>query len=342
LARGVFRRIVDAVAFRTPFTVVPDQGFPNPPADTDDPRLSHRLVEWNGEPADVVLLGVPFDFGVTLGGGRAGAAQGPAALRRALRRFGTTFDLECGIDFDRLRLADAGDLDVLESDVAGTHSRLTEAALAILRTGSLAVVVGGGNDATFASVEALQRVRGAVAGINVDAHLDVRPVIDGRITSGTPYRRIVEELGIAGGKLIEFGLHAHVNSKKHYEWARSVGVQCWTLARAREHGLAELFASELARIESGVMALFVSIDLDVFAAAYAPGVSAPGTDGLTPAEGRAIAHAAGKSRKVRLFELMECNPLFDQDERTARLAAMLLAAFVSGVAARNPESGDSR
>jgi formiminoglutamase/guanidinobutyrase len=91
---------------------------------------------------------------------------------------------------------------------------------------------------------------------------------------------------------------------------------------------------ELERLGRKSDALFVSIDLDVFAAAYAPGVSAPGTEGLTAEEGRALAHAAGRAPKVRLFELMELSPPHDLDQRTARLAALLVCAFLSGLARR--------
>src|SRR5262249_41986819 len=157
----------------------------------------------------------------------------------------------------------------------------------------------------------------SVGGINVDAHLDMRPVVDGRLSSGTPYRRIIEELGVGGEHLVAFGLHPSVNSKAHYAWARNAGVECRSLGQVRAQGVVSEFVSALEGLERSSNALFVSMDLDVFAGPYAPGVSAPGTDGLVPAEGRAIAHAAGKNPKVRLFELMELNPLFDTNERTA-------------------------
>ncbi len=329
--------------YRAPHTLPPEVAFPQPPTHSADPRLAHRLGPWDGETADAVLIGVPFDLGVTLGGGRPGAAQGPTALRQALLRFGTTHNAAHNVKFDDLRLADAGDLDVVSDDpgrpghgeaVAATHERLAEAVGAILAAGAVPIVVGGGNDATFGSVKALIASAPSVAGVNVDAHLDLREVVDERITSGTPYRRILEELNLPGKNLVEFGLHSAVNSRAHFDYAAEKGVQCLTLEQVRKGGMAGALAWRLGALAAVAEVLFVSIDLDVFAAPFAPGVSAPGSEGLTAKEGRELAFAAGRAPKVTLFELMELNPQFDLDERTSRLAALLLASFLAGLAMR--------
>ncbi|UCH10575.1 MAG: formimidoylglutamase [Fidelibacterota bacterium] len=318
---------------RIPHTVPAQVSFPEPLTNPADPRLKHRIQLWDGQGADAVLLGVPFDLGVELGGGRPGAAGGPTAFREALRRFGTTYDAEHDIEFDHLHLADAGDLEVTD-DVAATHQRLTESLTAILDGGTTVVTFGGGHDATFGSVQALMNKYPSVAGINVDAHLDMREVENGRISSGTPFRRILEDLHLPGENLVEFGLHANVNSHAHLNYALEKGVKCWTRGQLREPVAATIFSDELQQLSNRANTLFVSLDLDVFAAAYAPGVSAPGTEGLTPEEGRQLAFAAGRHPGVRRFELMELNPRFDVDLRTSRLAVMLLCAFLAGLATR--------
>ena len=327
---------------RVPYTIPPEISFPEPMANTIDPRLKHRFQPWDGQEADAVLIGVPFDEGVALGGGRPGADKGPTAFRQALIRFGTTYDAEQGIDFNYLRLADAGDLEVVPDNVAATHEHLAGVVALILDAGAVPLVIGGGHDATFGSVKGLMAGAPSVAGINVDAHLDLREVVDGlalsdvegRITSGTPYRRILEELGLPGQNLVEFGLHGSVNSREHIRYAQKRGVPCLTLGQVREQGIDAAFTDQLRLLAGQAEALFVSVDLDVFAAAYAPGVSAPGAEGLTPEEGRQLALAAGRHPGIRLFELMELNPLFDVDERTSRLAVMLLCAFLAGLATR--------
>jgi formimidoylglutamase len=322
------------MAYRIPHTIPPQVTFPQPLTDPGDPRLKHRIKQWDGGAADAVLVGMPFDHGVVLCNGRPGAAGGPTAFRQALLRQGSTYDVDHQVDFDHLRLADAGDVKVVPEDVPASHDRLTVVAETVLAAGAVAVVIGGGHDATFATVRALQRRWPACGGINVDAHLDLRAVKDGRIGSGTPYRRILEELRMPGENLVELGLHGPANSREHLEYAGQQGVRCHAAGRLAEDGWRQVFDSELARLAGRCEALFVSIDLDVFPAAFAPGVSAPGVEGPSPAEGRQLAFLAGSNPKVRLFELMELNPKHDIDERTARLAAALLGAFLAGVATR--------
>lgn len=305
---------------------------PLPAADPLDLRLRDRLLPWDGGRRDVLLLGIPSDDGITLGGGRPGAAGGPDAFRRALARFGTTWDAHHELSWEELEVADAGDVDVVPGDVGATHDRVTECAAALLARCERLVVIGGGNDVTFATARALGPGTGTGI-VNVDAHLDVRRVVDGRLTSGTPYRRLIEEHRLPGRNLVEFGVHTHVNARSHHDWVRSRGAACHTLEAVRAAGAAALLARELDRLALAAPRLAVSIDLDVFAAAFAPGVSAPGVEGLTPEEGRQLAWEAGRQRRSRLFELVELSPPHDLDDRTSRLAVMLACAFLAGTVA---------
>lgn len=303
-----------------------------------DPRLREKLTPWvDDKHESVVMLGVPFDFGVGLNGGRLGAAEGPAALRKAIARYGTTYDVERARSFDGLSLADAGDVEVSPGDVSRTHYAVTERVGAILKGGATALVVGGGNDISFADIRALCDHYGggaAVGGLNVDAHFDVREVLDGRVTSGTPYRMVLEDLGVQGERFFELGTHPHVNSQAHHEYLLSKRAGVIGLGEIQAAGVSAAMARSLGELSPHVEAAFVSIDLDVFSAAAAPGVSAPGTDGLSVADGREIAFLSGANPKVKLFELMELNPQYDVDQRTARLGAMLVCAFLSGVGLR--------
>ena len=317
-----------------PHTTPSEVTFPEDLSHPGDPRLKHRILPWTGDRADVALLGVPYDEGVALNGGRVGAAEGPRAFREAIQRFGTTYDAGRGVSFDHLTIADAGDIDVIPGDPRGTHQRLSEAVEVITGTGAVPIVIGGGNDATFGSAHGLAQTYPSIGGANIDAHLDMREVIDGVCHSGTPYRRILEELQVPGERIVELGLHSATNSAEHMQYAADNRVGCWGLEQLRESGPGAVLNGQLNRLAANADANFVSIDLDVFSAAYAPGVSAPGTEGLTASEGRAMAFVAGRHRSVRLFELMEFSPPYDIDRRTGRLAVLLLHAFLTGLALR--------
>jgi len=298
----------------------------------DDPRLGDRILRLAGAappPApgtSVAFVGYADDRAVLNGRGRPGAAQGPAELRRFLSRL-TPGDHG---ELDRVALTDLGDATADLGDVEQVHSAVEEAALAALAGGACVVLLGGGHDGAFASHSALLRAtRGPVAAINVDAHLDVRPLRDGLITSGTPFRRLAERWGERYA-LTELGVQPQHNARAHREWAAARGFAVLELDEVRGR-VAKAFAEAL---RMPAEALAVSLDLDGVEAASAPGVSAPCPDGLTAADLYACARLAGQDPRVRVLDVMELAPPLDVDGRTARLGAAAIWHFLAGVAAR--------
>ena len=75
--------------------------------------------------------------------------------------------------------------------------------------------------------------------------------------------------------------------------------------------------------------IYLTICSDVFSSAFAPGVSAPQPFGLHPEIGlKLIKHIAG-SKKVISFDIAEVLPRFDEDNRTAKLAAIIIFAAIN-------------
>lgn len=284
--------------------------------------------------AAIALVGLPDDVGVRLNNGRAGAAGGPRAFRAALAKFGV------GFDAGSLRpipgfVWDAGDIAPVPGADAGvlsaTHARVTEALLAVHRAGLVPVCIGGGHDLTFPAVRALAlHLGGAVGGINIDPHLDVRETPG----SGMPFRALIDGGHLNPRRFSTLGVGRFSNSREHIEWLGSRGGAIASIEElVRDPGAT--FRAAMARSGDHV---FVSFDLDSLDGAYAPGVSAVNPGGLTPREATMLARAAGSEPRVRHFDLMELNPAHDDEGRTARLAAFLFMSFVSGFAERDHSS----
>ncbi|GAC1347653.1 MAG: formimidoylglutamase [Myxococcales bacterium] len=310
----------------------------------EDPRLGDQWSFGPARPAfgpgSVALLGFADDRGVVNGGGRPGAHLGPRELRRFLSRLTPGMDGEVSA----VSIHDLGDAAPGGADGAAalsieeTHALAEDAALEALRGGSCLVLLGGGHDGAFASHAALLRAlpaQGTVCAINVDAHLDVRPLRDGQITSGTPFRRLKDRFG-ARYTAIEFGLQPQHNAAAHARWAAANGFALLSLAGERALGpLPERFARALA-LSRAADAVAVSLDLDSVQAASAPGVSAPCPDGFSPGELLAFARAAGREPRVRVLDVMELSPPLDLDGRTARLGAAAVWQFLAGLGERPP------
>ncbi len=257
----------------------------------------------------VALLGLPDDTGVRLNHGRPGARRGPTAFRAALARYGAAGPAAGPVT----TVFDAGDVQPGRS-LEETHRRVTLATAALLDAGLFPVAIGGGHDLTFPFVRAVAARWPRLSGLYFDAHLDVRATAG----SGMAFRRLIEDCGVAALHL--HGFRPLVNSLEHLQWFEGHGGKTY------EDG-------DTLRLPKG-RDLFVSFDLDVLDASHAPGVSALNPSGWNVREASDWIRACGVDPRVRCFDLMELNPLFDIDGRTARVAAHLFLTFLAGFARR--------
>jgi formiminoglutamase len=74
--------------------------------------------------------------------------------------------------------------------------------------------------------------------------------------------------------------------------------------------------------------IYLSIDLDGFSSAYAPGVSAPSPLGFSPELAFRIFDYLAKTGKLISMDIVELNPDFDNDNSTARLASKCIENIV--------------
>jgi len=285
--------------------------------DGDEPsvRRFHQVVRAlpPGESpvaGSVSLIGYACDEGVRRNRGRAGAAAGPDALRAALAGLPSVSDSAVILDLG----------DVAGEDVAATQELLAELVRRAIAAGSLPVVLGGGHDLAFGSWLGLRRAReGVVGAINVDAHLDLRPVPADGPNSGTSYTQASEACAARGERLryAIVGIQPAGNTRGLLDRARALGVE--------RHGTGACVAGSLDAFLAGVDAAALSIDLDAFQAASAPGVSAPTPFGIVPDE-RAVAFVRGLAAdpRIAVIDVAELNPALDHDGRTARLGAALV------------------
>jgi len=298
--------------------------------DGNDPRARrwHQAVQpWNWESSDaapgtVVIIGYAVDAGVRRNKGRAGAAEAPSALRRACS------NLPC--PGAPIALADGGDVIADGDDVLGAQQALARRVASAQARGARTLVFGGGHDVAFGHWLGLATRDGAIpldgvtASVNLDAHLDNRPVPPEGPNSGTSYSQ----------------MQAWCAANDRAFTALALGIQrasntAALFSRADEQGYAWQGPAALApdRIDASITAIarhervHLTVDLDCFAAAYAPGVSAPTPLGVGPEAAESIRRCIASCR-VRGADLAELAPALDPDGRTARLAAALAFEIV--------------
>ena len=159
----------------------------------DDLRLGDIIHD--DDSGDIVLIGFPYDEGVRRNHGRVGARLGPQAFRQLLKRTGTVVNAEYDdLDIRKyLTVSDGGDLPE-DLTLEEAHRQLQERVEQLIKQKKIPFVVGGGNDQSYPNASALLAQAKSVYVINIDAHLDVRPLKEGnQAHSGSPFRQLIED-----------------------------------------------------------------------------------------------------------------------------------------------------
>jgi formiminoglutamase len=313
-----------------------------PPADlaprADDPRLGEIVEFWTGDPASLrpgraVLLGFPQDEGVRRNKGRPGAAEAPAEIRRCLHRL-TPWDGETNVDLSPTPPLDLGNLRI-DEDLEQTQAHLGEIVAALLERGAVPIVLGGGHETAYGVYLGYVATGRPVGIVNIDAHLDVRPLIDGLGDSGSPFRQVLEHptCPLAGERYVCLGAQPGSVGREHWQYARDRGSVIGWCDEVRG-SLVERLAREAKRLAADGCGVHLTLDADAVRAADVPGVSAPNPTGLAGEEVIAAARWAGQSPHVAGLDLVEINPRFDRDAQSARWAALVIWNFLIGLRSR--------
>jgi formiminoglutamase len=293
---------------------------------TSDPRLGDIIKSASDNhvaDADVVIFGVPTDEGIIRNGGRPGAALAPDEIRKYLHKL-TPFFME-GHSIETLGIVDLGN--VSGNSIEEMHRNARELTAKLIASNKIIIALGGGHDVTYPLAAGFAQAKNDSpwSMVNVDAHLDVRPKKNGLHHSGSSFRLLIEDGLLAGNNFTELGIQSFAYSKDHYGWAAGQGVSIMLY-----DDITNLVVASAAALASEKRMDYLSFDIDSVRSSDAPGCSAPSPIGLSAYEACEIARIAG-SNDTQMFDIVEVSPPHDIDGRTSRLAARMIACFLSGI-----------
>jgi len=223
-------------------------------------------------------------------------------------------------------MVDAGNV-VCTGNLEADQEDLAEVVASHLSDGIVCIVLGGGHETAFGHYLGYVKSSRTPAILNVDAHADVRELVVEGGHSGSPFRQALELGERAPERYTVFGLQPQSVSRRHVEYLdENPTSRIW-----RSESTVDKFDEILA---DGSSELMVTFDLDAVDEAFAPGVSAPCANGLQVEDWLKMSRASGVASHVTSMDVCEFNPLHDIEGRTARLAALTVWTFVSGLAAR--------
>lgn len=252
----------------------------------------------------VRLIGLPTDSHSSF---LRGAAAGPATIRAALASDHSNMAAESGLELGAdIIVEDAGDLPLRED--AGDPARIGEAVSAAARDGAVPISLGGDHMVTGPIVAALAGVHGPLNILHFDAHPDLYDDFEGDpLSHASPFARIMEA-GHAR-RLVQFGI-------------RTMNAHC--RAQAERFGVEVIEMRDFApeRVPIPDAPLYVSVDLDGFDPAFAPGVAHHEPGGPSVREMLNVLHRIPGG--IVGADIVELHPARDLGGVTATLAAKLV------------------
>ncbi len=284
-----------------------------------------KLPVLRPEQKGIAFLGFASDEGVRRNKGRTGAVAGPSALRNMCANFPVHFD-------DHL-LIDAGDIVCEGRQLEMAQEALSATVQHILEAGYLPVLMGGGHEIAYGHERGIRRFLGPqqqLGVINFDAHFDLRePGAEG-VSSGTGFWQIAQERAAEGVPFhyMVLGIQRNSNTRRLFNIADSLGTE-YLHASLFQLKYREQLLSAINAFIRRTDKIYLTTCMDVFAAPYAPGVSATAFNGLSPdALFLDCYRTVLRSGKLAGMDIAELNPSLDDDYRTAKLAASLMFEVV--------------
>ncbi len=262
----------------------------------------------NLEEIDIALFGVIEDRNAV---NNSGCADGADKIREKLFRLKKNW--ECSI-------ADLGDIFPGE-EITDTYFAVSSVVAACIKKGVLPVIIGGGQDITFANYQSYENLEQVVNIVSVDAAIDLGEVD--------------EELN-SKGFLNKIILH-QPNYLFNYS---NLGYQTYFVSEEERILMDKLFfdihrlgevKQDIKEVEPIVRnADLVSIDVSAIRAADAPGNKNATPNGFNGEDICAITRYAGLSDKLSSIGIYEYNPTLDSTGQTAFLIAEMIWYIFEG------------
>jgi len=247
----------------------------------------------------IYLQGIPFDDKSSY---QQGAKLAPPLIRKALYSDSSNLFAENGVSLSSLDIVDKGNIQISDYFNIETTTKNN------LEDASQILTLGGDHSITYPIVKAISAFYPQLDILHIDAHADLYDEFEGdKYSHACPFARIMEE-GLANN-LVQVGIRTLSNDQR--EQAKKYGVK--TL---------ELRDWEISKLPSFKNPLYISLDMDAFDPACAPGVSHYEPGGFTARQVLGIIQNV--KGNIIGADIVEYNPTKDHHDMTAFLAAKMM------------------
>lgn len=289
--------------------------------------------------ADIEIIGVPLD----LGADRRGVDMGPSAIRYAglsekLRELGhkvhdsgnliTPIAEESKVEYSNAKYL---------GEVRRVCRTLADSVSSAIKNRNLPLVIGGDHSIAIGTIAGIREAKEKDIGILwLDAHgdyntPDISPSgnIHGMslaISAGLgqkwfpsppwPVRSVdPSKVAIVGTRQLD---------PEERDNLKRTGVHVFSVADIDRLGMKQVMTQAIKLTSDGTDGVHVSFDMDVVDPSDAPGVGTPVRGGITYREAHLVMEMISETGIMKSLEVVEVNPILDQQNATAELAVELI------------------
>jgi agmatinase len=251
----------------------------------------------------IVIQGIKFDQKSSF---QKGPSLAPPLIREMLNCGSLNLFAENGMNIENSLKNDKGDFEVLE------YFDIEKITRDHLNLAGKIFTLGGDHSITFPIIKAYQQKYQTLDILHIDAHPDLYDIFENDIYShASPFARIMEN-GFAA-KLVQVGIRT-LNTHQA-EQAKKYNVEI--------HQMKNLDLNTIPKFKNPV---YISLDMDGFDPAFAPGVSHHEPGGLSSRQ--VIELIQSIDTQVIGADIVEYNPNRDFQNMTAFLAAKMMKEII--------------
>ena len=264
--------------------------------------------------ADVFVLGIPYDLATT---GRSGTRSGPAAIRQVSanlrweeKRWPWDFSA-----FERVRVADYGDLELLTGNQQSLLDEVEAHVGGLLQAGKKVLSFGGDHFVALPLLRAHATHHGKLAMIHFDAHTDTYSDEGAEFDHGSMFYHAPKEGLIDPDKSVQIGIRTEYTVKGH-------PFKVINAAEANDMHADLIIEQIKARIGDTETPVYITFDIDCLDPAYAPGTGTPVVGGLSSDKALKILRGL-QGLNIVGMDVVEVSPPYDHAEITALAGATI-------------------
>lgn len=253
---------------------------------------------------NIIIQGIAFDEKSSY---QRGPKLAPPLIREALKCGSANMYAENLTSIENARIDDKGDFEI------ANYFDIEELTQNHLNSVSKILTLGGDHSITFPIIKAFSKKYPQLDILHIDAHADLYDSFEGdKYSHACPFARIMEnKLAV---RLVQVGIRT-LNTHQA-EQADKFDVEI--------HQMKDLDLAKISKFENP---LYISLDMDGFDPAFAPGVSHHEPGGLTSRQ--VIDLIQNLDCEIIGADIVEYNPNRDFQKMTAFLAVKMMKEIVS-------------